>query len=87
MPIAPAGPEYTLDSLLEIIEQALEAVHKFANAGVGLDPGEFQGWQYEFSQMSRREQARWLLRCVHALTMGEVAWIKTYLDTEDAQSK
>ena len=76
-----AGPEYTLEALLDIFVRALTAVEDFANVR-GMPPGQFQGWQYEFAMMTKQEQARWLLHCVRALTMGEVAWIDKYLEKQ-----
>lgn len=74
-----AGPQYTLEALLDIFENALEAVAIHANPKTA-ELSAFLGWQYAFAKMTRREQAKWLLRCVKALTMGEVAWIDKYLE-------
>ncbi len=74
-----AGPQYTLEALLDIFEQALEAVAIHADPKTA-DLSAFMGWQHAFAEMTRREQAKWLLHCVRALTMGEVSWIKEYLE-------
>lgn len=79
-----AGPGYTFEALLEILERALRAVAQHGCYQGRSDPtADCQpvaaGWDEAFVRLSHRDQARWLVELFQALTDSEVAWLSECL--------
>jgi len=64
---------YAITALKDILKRALDAVEVYAvaiaagSSGTSLDIGHITGWDREFAQMSREEQAEWLIHLFEEL--------------------